>query len=79
MISFIILCMYLIGVAGHAQFYQKHMPDDVPYFKILLVAAVFPINLFMEIFMIIMGLLGVQVQYNVYMNIVTDDIDDESK
>ena len=75
MISFILFCVYLIGIAGHAQFYQKHMPEDVPYIKILLVAAVFPINLFMEIFQIVMGLFGVEVEYTVYLKRVTDDDD----
>lgn len=76
MISFILFCAYLIGVAGHAQFYQKHMPEDIPFLKILLVSLVFPINLFMEIFQIIMGVCGVEVEYSVYLKRVTDEDDD---
>ena len=76
MILFIILAIYAIGVAGHAQFYEKHMPEDVPYFKILIAALVFPINLFMEIFQVVMGICGLHVEYTVYVDRVTDENND---
>jgi uncharacterized protein (DUF983 family) len=79
MIKFILICIYLVGLAGHAQFYQKHMPEDIPYWKVLVVSAIFPISMAMEILQLLLGLLGIQLDYNLYIIRVTDDIDDKSE